>query len=119
MKIASAAVVLLALLTVVDASALDLKAMKDTPLSKLDKQDMAMMIASVNKALNESADGEAVNWSNAKKGTSGSVTPLKTFAGAGGQKCRRIAVASRAQGRDSVSESTLCQDKKGAWVTQK
>jgi hypothetical protein len=51
--------------------------MRDTPITKFNKADMAIMTKAVYGALDTGADGVKVSWENPDTDSSGSVTPAK------------------------------------------
>jgi surface antigen len=96
------------------AAAIDVRYLKETPIGKFSKEDLATMQATVTKALNEAPDGTLVEWSNPKTGSSGTVKPLDTFQQKG-LKCRRTEVTNRYKTLLGGATLVACEVKKGEW----
>jgi surface antigen len=67
--------------------------MRDTPITKFDKADMALMNKAVYGALDTGADGVKVSWENPDTDSSGSVTPAKDPKGRA--SCRLAQIENR------------------------
>lgn len=111
MKLASL-VVALAALAVQGALAQQFGVLKDSALSKMTKQDLAMMTKNYADALDRNADGHTSGWSNAATGASGTATPISTGTEKG-MTCRRVEITNSAGGMSGRGEYQACKTKDG------
>ena len=63
--------------------------LKDTPGAKFNNDDIALMKARVDQALNADKEGEVLEWKNEKTGASGSVVAMNHLTW-NGLECRRL-----------------------------
>jgi surface antigen len=89
--------------------------MKDAPISRMNREDTAMMTRNYEQALDSLPDGHINTWTNAKTGASGTATPLNTTKQKG-MTCRLIEITNHAGGLSGRSEWTFCKTKDG-WRT--
>ena len=88
--------------------------LNNTPLSKMNNEDVTLFKAAVHAALDEDADGTVRVWSNNKTRAGGEITPLRTFEDRG-ETCRELEIANSAGGLSNRSLATLCHVQGGAW----
>lgn len=80
----------------VAVQALDLTFMDQAPIRFFDDEDMKRMSDAADKALAEAKDGEEVQWSNDQTGSSGTITPVRSFTRQD-KDCRRLKVVNLAR----------------------
>ncbi len=91
--------------------ALDLTFLDQAPIRFFNDADLKMMSDAADQALDNSADGEAVSWSNEQTGSSGTLTPVRSFT-RDGRDCRRLSVvslASKATRGSATSNVDFCK----------
>ncbi len=81
----------------------------------LQEEDRAIMEKTTQKALSTGVAGKATSWSNAKTGTSGSITPQPRFS-MGGKSCREFQQLVNAGGKKSTGYGTACMAPDGTWL---
>jgi surface antigen len=86
--------------------------MRDSPISRMNKEDTAMMTRNYQQALDSLPDGHVNAWSNPKTGASGTATPLKTTQQKG-MTCRLLEITNNAGGFSGRSEWNFCKTKDG------
>ena len=86
--------------------------MRDSAMSHMDKEDMALLIKNYTAALDQTEDGHTATWLNPKTGHSGTATPLRTMTQQS-MRCRVLQVTNQAQGVAGSSEFTFCKTKDG------
>ena len=89
--------------------------LRDAPLTRFTDTDWGMFRDTMDKALNENADGVAAQWNNASSGSSGEITPLNTRE-VNGMTCRETRLVSRAQGLSATGNYLLCKAADGEWT---
>jgi surface antigen len=82
------------------------------PTTHLTSADTKIMMATMDKALDEGEAGRAYPWQNHSTGASGSITPKDSFSRKGMQ-CRNAEVTLSAGGQKSVSGWKFCKTPKG------
>jgi len=80
----------------VAVQALDLSFMDQAPIRFFNDADMKLMSDAADKALAEAKDGEEVQWSNDQTGSSGTITPVRSFTRQA-KDCRRLKVVNLAR----------------------
>jgi surface antigen len=85
-----------------------------TPMSKFSKEDAALMMENVNKALKAEKDGEKLDWKSSTTPASGSVTPLARF-NADGLACRRLRVLNAYGDLKNEGVYRFCEKPAGKW----
>lgn len=88
--------------------------LKDAPIEKMTREDLALLLRNSNEALGRNADGETSGWTNSKTGASGTATPLRTFTQKG-MKCREAEYTNHAGGFRGGGKFTLCRVANGSW----
>ncbi len=68
-------------------------------------------------ALDKSADGESTTWRNDETGLRYSVTPMRTYQGESGGRCRTFTTVTQIDGHDEVVHGTACKQPDGTWKT--
>jgi len=89
--------------------------MKDAPITKMNRDDTALMTRNYQQALDSLPDGHTNAWTNPKTGASGTATPLRTTKEKG-TTCRFIEITNHAGGLSGRSEWNFCKTKDG-WKT--
>lgn len=98
------------------AHALNLTFLDQAPIRFFNETDIERMSNAADKALDETTDGEAVQWKNDKTGNSGTITPVRSYSRQG-QDCRRLRIESQARlatRGSATSNVDLCKVE-GAW----
>ena len=72
--------------------------LKNAVVEKFGEEDLRLLVAAWNKALDETPDNQTVQWENPATRTRGEVTPLRSFAWKD-NKCRELRVQNEAPGR--------------------
>lgn len=108
-----AALAILAAASVAAHAQTNMRFLKDAPIEKMTREDLALMLKNSNEALSRNADGETSAWTNPKTGASGTATPLRTFTQQG-MKCRETDYTNHAAGFNGGGRHTLCL-RSGAW----
>jgi surface antigen len=95
---------------------LDLAFLDQAPLRFFNDADLKLLSDSADKALDSAKDGETVAWDNEQTGSSGTVTPTRSFTQEG-HDCRRLKVVNRAAKatRGSATSSLDFCRVDGAW----
>jgi surface antigen len=96
------------------AWAFNLRWLKDTPAEAFTEQDWQLLQDTVLKALNESATGERLSWSNSASGNSGSVTNMGP-ADREGRSCIRLGIYNRTESASGSSVARFCRQDDGSW----
>jgi surface antigen len=89
--------------------------LRDATLTRFTATDWTMFRETIDKALNDNADGVAAQWNNASSGSSGEITPLNTRE-VNGMTCRDTRLVNRAQGLSSTNTFLLCKTADGEWT---
>ena len=84
--------------------------MRDTPITKFNKADMAIMTKAVYGALDTGADGVKVSWENPDTDSSGSVTPAKDPKGRA--SCRLAQIENRHKNLLGSGSYIFCKNTK-------
>ncbi len=112
-----ACLALLALLAVgAPAHASNLQFLRDAPVAKMTKEDLALFQSSLRAALDQNADGSTRRWENPATGASGTLTPVSTFE-QDGARCRRLEIVNTVQGVTGRSTFNMCRQADGTWVS--
>jgi surface antigen len=104
-----------AALVPVSVSAFNTSFLRDAPLAYFTDTDWSMFKETLDKALNENADGATAKWNNSSSGSSGEVTPLNTRK-VDGMTCRATRLVNRAQGLSASGDYLLCKAADGEWT---
>ena len=88
------------------------------PVAHFNKEDWRIWDEVAGKALDENPDGVTTRWENPKSGASGTITPLSTYEGDKGQRCRQVRTVDETRSPRLKNRWTLkiCQDEQGKWV---
>jgi surface antigen len=78
------------------ASAVDLSFMDQAPVRFLNTADTDLMSQTVDVVLNDAKDGESRTWEGTERGTSGTITAVRSFEEKG-LSCRRISMLTLAR----------------------
>jgi surface antigen len=84
--------------------------------SKLQRSDQALAASNLQKALEKSVSGKTRSWRNAESGSSGSVTPTRTWKTARGTYCRSYNEVIRlASGKSMRRQGVACRTPNAVW----
>ena len=95
--------------------AVNLREFRDSPLSAMNKEDLDIMSASIDNALEKTPDSETSYWKNPNTGAKGALTPLETLP----NNCRRLEIKNQAGGHKGISVFTFCKQADGEWKIAK
>lgn len=105
-----------------DASAINLRFLRDTPVAALRQADTDSLTKVVRAALDEKQDGESTTWTNEGLGNSvrieATVTATKTEQD-GDNKCRTIEVVLSARQQSMTLRPRFCRAGTGEWIYQR
>ena len=96
-------------------SAFNLRFMSDDPLKEFTEEDWQIANGAFDAAIDHNADAEAETWENPKTGSSGSVTPLKTFKDPDGGTCRLMQIINQAKRQQSQYSMSFCRGDDNMW----
>ena len=82
--------------------------LKNTPAERFDQEDVRIFVATSDKALDETPDGQTLNWENPKTGHHGAITVLKSFESKG-RPCKALRVRNEADGRKGDNKLNWCK----------
>lgn len=102
-------------LAAASAAAQNVAFLRDAPISRMNRDDTAMLVRNYEQALDSLPDGHVNTWTNSKTGATGTATPLKTTQEKG-TTCRLLEITNHAGGLSGRSEWTFCKTKDG-WRT--
>jgi surface antigen len=83
--------------------------------SLLDTNSERVRNQAVQRSLESVPAGTASSWTNPDGGTSGSVTPVRTFQNSQGAYCREFQQTVTIGGREERSYGTACRQPDGSW----
>ena len=86
--------------------------LKYAPISRLSAAELTEFKAAVDKALDESPDGQAMQWKAPKSEFNATVTPMKKFT-EGKRDCREARVESEARELKASGVYSFCKTAKG------
>ena len=96
------------------AQAQSLNLIGASPVSRFNEADLQLMMAAVDRALADPANGVPQAWKNDATGASGVVTARRDF-DAEGRKCRELLVANSFRTLRGEAEHSFCRDGTGRW----
>jgi surface antigen len=96
------------------ASAQNINAFRDVPISRLSAPELKEYLAFLNKTLESTPEGTTAEWKAPKTPFTGKVTPLKSYTEAG-LHCREATIDSEAHDLHQRGRYTLCKNPKGVW----
>lgn len=89
-------------------------ALKNTPSSKFNEADYALMKARVDEALKAEKDGETLAWKNDKSGALGAVTPVNRLTW-NDLPCRRLRIVNTYGSTTGRGVYKFCEKPPGRW----
>jgi len=89
-------------------------AFKDTPVSKFNKDDHALMMARIDQALKAEKEGETLEWKSEKTPAAGSVTALDRLV-SDGLPCRRLRIVNTYGEINGRGVYRFCEKPAGKW----
>jgi surface antigen len=84
----------------------------------MDEQDRKLAELSSQRALENSASGNSVEWRNPDNGNHGYITPTKTFKNNSGQYCREYTQVIIVGGKQEKAYGKACRKPDGHWEIQ-
>ena len=105
---------ILALLAAGPAWALNMSGFKDAPLTRLTGEELKAFRAAIMKALDETPEGQTVEWKAPKTQFVSKITPQRRFS-IGKQQCREATIESDARDRFQRGLYTFCKQANGEW----
>jgi surface antigen len=90
--------------------------LRDAPIAKMTKEDLALFQTNMHEALEQDADGATRRWKNPNTGASGALTPVSTSE-QNGLKCRRLEIVNTVQGLTGRSTFDMCRQADGTWLS--
>jgi len=107
-------ILMLPLLVAAPATAINTFFMDKMPIGHMTEEDIDILTAAANSALDNLPDGATAHWGNSKTGAKGDLTPRATYQ-EGGQRCRDMQVENSAGGFSNRSVVSMCKQPDGAW----
>ena len=86
--------------------------------TQLRAQDREVFERTLNRTLENEISGTAVSWRNPETGTSGLITPVRTYKDASGRYCREYRKAVEARGELEETYVLACRTGEGTWKTE-
>jgi surface antigen len=83
--------------------------------TKLDERDQLAIDQTIQKALEYTPSGQAVEWRNPNSGHYGTVTPLSPFRAENGSYCREFIKTIMIQGDEQKTVAKACRQSNGHW----
>lgn len=95
---------------------LDLSFLGQAPLRFFNEEDLRLMGEATDQALDGADDGEEIAWSNEQTGSSGTITPIRSFTRQDND-CRRVEIVNRAKQATRGAASTRVDfcNAEGTW----
>jgi surface antigen len=87
----------------------------NAPISRMTPEDVDILYQVVTETLERAEDGAGTGWSNPATGARGTLVPLDSYTGSGGERCRHLQVDNEAGGLHNKSVFELCRQPDGAW----
>jgi surface antigen len=81
----------------------------------LSREDLALQRQAVQRALEDNADGEPLEWKNPENDHTGSVTPLRSYE-RDGRRCRQFRLRASTH-REGELQQRACRHDDGSWKT--
>jgi surface antigen len=88
--------------------------LKDTPGSRFNADDYALMKAQVDVALKSETEGQVLEWKNDKTPASGSVVPMNRLTW-NGLACRRLRITNTYAELKATGVYKFCEKPAGTW----
>ena len=82
--------------------------LKNTPAERFDKEDVRIFVATSDKALDETPDGQTLSWENPKTKHHGEITVLKSYQSKE-RACKDLRVRNEADGRKGDNKLSWCK----------
>jgi surface antigen len=92
----------------------ELRWLNNAPARHFTEQDWRILIEHVERVLNETPDGETVEWTNEESGAHGLLTPGSTGEH-DGMTCRNLEMENHARNVSATSNHEYCQRPDGSW----
>ena len=96
------------------ASAQNIEFLHRGPIAYMNDIDKEILSKTLQTALDESADGESLRWSNPDSGSKGTIEVLDTHEDYG-TTCRTVRTHSKASGREGGGVYRLCRADDDSW----
>jgi surface antigen len=98
------------------ASGSNLSFLDNAVVSKFKKQDMDLLLQTVDKVLASTDPRASDSWSNTKTGNSGTVAVTGQFTSTDGQSCKSLTVSSRTPQMQGKSDYVMCNVPGRGWL---
>ena len=96
------------------AQAANVNFLGEAPIAYMNDEDLRLFREAVGKALDDTADGQTVSWSNPKTSAGGEIKLIRTD-DMHAELCRIAQVQNQAGGRENRGVYRACKDAKGDW----
>jgi surface antigen len=96
------------------ALAQNLTFLNRAPIAQMNEADQDMLRAAFDEALDDTADGEAVEWRNPETEAGGTISVIDTHEDYG-TTCRTLHMATEAGGRKGAGTYRLCRAEDETW----
>jgi surface antigen len=96
------------------ALALNMSGFKDAPITRLTGEELKAFRAAVMKVLDETPEGQTVEWKAPKTPFVSKITPARSFTD-GKRQCRDATIESDARDRFQRGLYTFCKQPNGEW----
>lgn len=81
----------------------------------LDQRDQQLAMQAAQNSFENTRTGTASTWRNPDSGNSGTITPTRTYQGAGGEYCREYQQTVTVGGKTEQAYGTACRQPDGSW----
>ena len=98
------------------AHAQNLNFLKMSPLAKFTQEDVNLMMANANDALEAKEPSAKKQWSNPKTGASGMAEVKAEFVGNDGATCKRLRVVNKSSKDSTDVTHTVCKYEGRGWL---
>jgi len=87
----------------------------DAPIQAMTPADRELFVRSMNRALDQTRDGDSLSWENPSTGARGTITPTSSWQDQG-QPCRALQFDNQVKGRSGRSSFSFCKQSDGSWA---
>ena len=97
------------------AAAQNLLFLTDAPIQAMTPGDRELFTRSMNRALDQTHDGDSLSWENPSTGARGTIAPTASWQDQG-QPCRTLQFDNQVKGRSGRSSFNFCKQSDGTWA---
>jgi hypothetical protein len=97
-----------------NAHAVNYNFLKDAPVTRLNSAELKEFLAFVSTTLDQTADGDTVEWTASKTRFNSKLTP-KARSSDNGKTCREIRIESDSVDRHARGDYRFCKNAQGIW----